>query len=46
MPEARDLKKIYKWKVITARPVESSKITWMDTVMKDMQAMKIVNWKR
>jgi hypothetical protein len=45
IPEERDFKKIYKLKAITARPFESSEITWMDTVMKDMQAVKIVNWK-
>jgi hypothetical protein len=42
MPEERDVKKIYKWKPITSRPVG----LWMDTVMKGIQALKIVNWKR
>jgi hypothetical protein len=29
-----------------SRPVGCPKIRWMDNVMKDIQAMKIVNWKR
>jgi hypothetical protein len=46
MPEDRDAKKIYKWKLIASRPVGQPKIRRMDNVMKDIQAMKIVNWKR
>jgi hypothetical protein len=43
MPEERDVKTI---KLIASRPVGQPKIRWMDNVMKDIQAMKIVNWKR
>jgi hypothetical protein len=46
MPEERDVKKIYKWKLIASRPVGCPTIRWMDNVMKDIQAVKIVNWKR
>jgi hypothetical protein len=46
MPEEKDLKKIYQWKLIASRAVGRPKIRWMDNVMKDIQAMKIVNWKR
>jgi hypothetical protein len=46
MPEERDVKNIYKWKLIASRPVGRLKIRWMDNVMKDIQAMKIVNWER
>jgi hypothetical protein len=46
MPEERDVKEIYKWKLIASRPVGRPKIRWMDNVMKGIQAMKIVNWKR
>jgi hypothetical protein len=46
MLEERDVKKIYKWKLIAAGPVGRPKIMWVDNVMKDIQAMKIVNWKR
>jgi hypothetical protein len=46
MSEERDVKKVYKWKLIASRPVGRPKIRWMDNVMKDIQAVKIVNWKR
>jgi hypothetical protein len=46
MPEEKDVKKIYTRKLIASRPVGRPKIRWMDNVMKDIQAMKIVNWKR
>jgi hypothetical protein len=46
MPHERDVRKIYKWKLIASRPVGRPKIRWMDNVMKGIQAMKIVNWKR
>jgi hypothetical protein len=32
--------------MIASRPVGPPKIRWMDNVMKDIQAMKIVNWKK
>jgi hypothetical protein len=46
MPEERDVKTIYKWKLIASRPVGRPEITWMDDVTKGIQAIKIVNWKR
>jgi hypothetical protein len=46
MPGERDVKKIYKLKLIGSRLVGRPKIRWMDNVMKDIQAVKIVNWKR
>jgi hypothetical protein len=46
MPEERDIKKMYKWKLIASRPVGRPKIRWMENVMKGIQAMRIVNWKR
>jgi hypothetical protein len=46
MPEKRDIKKIYKWKLIASRPVGCPKIRRMHNLMKDIQAMKIVTWKR
>jgi hypothetical protein len=46
MPEEREVKIICKWKLVTSRPVGRSKNRWMDNVMKDIQAMKIVNLKR
>jgi hypothetical protein len=38
--------KIFKWKLIALRPVGRPKIRWIYNVMKDIQAMKIVNWKK
>jgi hypothetical protein len=46
MPEGRDVKKVCKWKLIASRPAGRAKIRWMDNVLKDIQAVKIVNWKR
>jgi hypothetical protein len=45
VPEERDVKKIYKWKLIVSRPVLRPKIRCMDTLMNDIQAVKILNWK-
>jgi hypothetical protein len=33
-------------KTVTARNVQQRNAAWMDNVMKDIQAMKIVSWKR
>jgi hypothetical protein len=45
MPDERDVKKAYKWKLIASRPVALPKIRWIDNVVKYIQAMKIVNRK-
>jgi hypothetical protein len=46
MPEETDVKKLYKWKLIASRPVGHQKIRWTANVMKGIQAMRTVNWKR
>jgi hypothetical protein len=46
MPEERYVKKIYKWKLIGSRQVGCPKIRRTDNVMKNIQAMKVINWKR
>jgi hypothetical protein len=46
VPEERDVKKIYKWKLIVLRPVGRPNIRWMDNVMIDIQAVKIDNRER
>jgi hypothetical protein len=46
MPEESDVEKKYKWKLIASRPAGRAKIRWMHHVVKDNQAVKIVNWKR
>jgi hypothetical protein len=45
MPEERDVKKIYKWKLIASRPVGRPKSRWMHNVMENIQAMKIVQYR-
>jgi hypothetical protein len=40
MPNERDVKKIYKCKLIASRPVGCLKVRWMDNVMKAIQAVK------
>jgi hypothetical protein len=42
VPEERDIKKIYKRKLIASRPIEQR----MVNVMKGIQAMITDNWKR
>jgi hypothetical protein len=37
MLEERDVKKLYKWKLIASRPVGRPKIIWMDNIMEDIQ---------
>jgi hypothetical protein len=46
MPEERDVKKIYKWQLITSRSIGGPKIRWMDNVMQDIEVVKFLNWKR
>jgi hypothetical protein len=38
----RDIKKIYKWRLIASRPVGR----WMDNVMKGIHVMETVNLER
>jgi hypothetical protein len=45
VPEERDVKKIYKWKLIASRQVGRPKIRSTDNVMKDISAMKVISWK-
>lgn len=45
MTEERNDKKTYKWKLRASRSVGRSKIRWIDNVMNDILAMKIVNWQ-
>jgi virulence-associated protein VapD len=46
MSEERDVKKVCKWMRISLRPVGRPKIRWMHNAVKDIQAMKIVDWKK
>jgi hypothetical protein len=40
------LTRIYKWKSFASRPIGRPKSRWEDDVRKDLQTMKITNWKK
>jgi len=44
MPETGTVKKIYKWKPFTGRPVGRSKSRWEDDVRNDVKKMKLIKW--
>jgi len=46
MPNEREDTRIYKWKPLASRPKWRPKNRWEDDVRKDLQKMKIKNWKR
>ena len=46
MQKEREVTKIYKWKTFASRPIGRPKNRWEDDVRKDLQTMKIKNWKR
>jgi hypothetical protein len=46
MPKEREVTRIYKWKRFASRPIGRPKIGWEDDVRKDLQTMKIKNWKK
>jgi hypothetical protein len=46
MPKEREVTSIYKWKPFASRPIERLKKRWEDDVRKDLQTMKIKNWKK
>jgi hypothetical protein len=46
MPNEREVTIIYKWKPFAFRPIERPKKRWDDYVRKDLQTMKIKNWKK
>jgi hypothetical protein len=43
MPETSTVKKIYKWKPFTGRPVGRPKSRWED-VRNDLKKMKLIKW--
>ena len=46
MQKEIEVTKIYKWKPFASRPIGRPKKRWVDDVRKDLQTMKIKNWKR
>jgi len=45
MQETRVVKAIHCWKPIAKRPTGRSKIRWAYDVKKDIQRLKVPNWK-
>jgi hypothetical protein len=46
MPQEREVARIYKWKPLASRPIGRPKIRWEDDIRKDLQTMRIKNWKK
>ena len=46
MQKEREVTKIYKWKPFSSQPIGRPKNRLEDDVRKDLQTMKIKNWKR
>jgi hypothetical protein len=39
------VKALYSWKPTSKRPIERPKTGWVDDVRKDIQKLKVPNWK-
>jgi hypothetical protein len=39
------VKAIYSWKPTSRRPLGRPKTRWMDDIIKDIQKLKVPNWK-
>jgi hypothetical protein len=46
MPKGREFTRSYKWKPLASRPIGRPKNRREDDVRKDLQTMKITNWKK
>ena len=44
IPETSIVKKTYKWKLFTGRPVGRPKSRWEDYVKNDLKKMKLIKW--
>jgi hypothetical protein len=44
MPETSIVRKIYKWRTFTSRPVGRPKSRWEDDVRSDLKNMKLIKW--
>ena len=44
MPETGIVKKIYKWKPFTRRPLGRPKSRWEDDVRNDLKRTKLIKW--
>ena len=45
MQDTRMVKAIYSWKPISRRPIGRPKTHWVDDARKDIQKLKVPNWK-
>jgi hypothetical protein len=45
MQGTRIVKALYSWKHISRRPIGRPKTHWVDDVRKDIQKLKVPNWK-
>jgi hypothetical protein len=46
MPREREVTRMYNWKPFASRPIGRPKIRWEDDMRKDLQTMRIKNWKK
>jgi hypothetical protein len=46
MPQETEVTRIYKCKPFASRPIGRPKIRWEDDIRKDLQTMRIKNWKK
>jgi hypothetical protein len=46
MPQEKEITRSYKWKPFASRPIGRPKIRWEDDIQKDLQTMRIKNWKK
>jgi hypothetical protein len=46
MPREREVTRICKWKPFASRPIRRLKIRWEDDIQKDLQTVRIKNWKK
>jgi len=44
IPETSIVKKIYKWKPFTGRPVGKPKSRWEDDFRNDLKKIKLIKW--
>jgi hypothetical protein len=46
MPQEREVTRIYKWKPLASRTIGRPKIRREDDIRKDLQTVRIENWKK
>jgi hypothetical protein len=46
MPQEREITRIYKWNPFASRPIGRPNTGWEVEIRKDLQTMRIENWKK